>query len=405
MAMNAMSISQAATVLNAVVEQATGQSTIEIITTPEQFTAVAQTALLTGVDPIINAISQMWSRTIFSSRNYKNPMMSLEWDLPRYGNAIRKLSPIAAQMVDDMRFTWPAAYDSTKTTNPYGNGESVDHWKISKQDVIQTNFYGTAVYQQRYTTFKDSFDVAFSSPEEFSRFNAMNLTERSNDWESYREAVARGIQANLIGAVIKEAQEGRVVHLVTDYNAQTGAALTAQTVYAPDNFPTFVRWLYAKIATIIRQMGVRSNMYQTTISGKAVLRHSRPEDLRVALYAPAMDMINSMGVAETYHDDLLKLPTYEAVSYWQAIDTPDSIAIQPVYTSTSGTVTKSSTEVEQAGILGVIHDKDALGYAITNNWTATTPLNIDGGYWNTAIHANVKTIMDNTEKAVVLLLD
>ena len=61
--------------------------------------------------------------------------------------------------------------------------------------------------------------------------------------------------------------------------------------------------------------------------------------------------------------------------------------------------------LEQAGIFGIMHDRDALGYCYTNKWSATTPLNIDGGYWNTAEHATIKTIQDNTEKAVVLLLD
>ena len=60
--MNDMTISQAATILGSAVEQATGQKVITNIATPEQFVSVAQTALKTGYDPIINALSQIWSR-------------------------------------------------------------------------------------------------------------------------------------------------------------------------------------------------------------------------------------------------------------------------------------------------------------------------------------------------------
>lgn len=404
--MNDMTISQAATILGEAVEQATGQKVITNISTPEQFVSVAQTALKTGYDPIINALSQIWSRSIYAVRDYTSPLTSLEMDLPRYGNALRKISPIAAKMQDDQRFIWPVAYDATNhVANALGNGESVDMYKISKQEVLQTNFYGTAVYQQRYTTFKDQFDVALSSADEFMRFNAMNMTERNNDKESYRESVARGMQANFIAAILDEGQKSRVVHLLTEYNTETGLSLSAQSVYQPDNFAPFMRWVYARLNVIARFMGERSQLYQTVINAKPVLRHTRGSDLRVALYSKAYEQMRSMALSTTFHDDYLKLAKFEGINFWQSIETPDSVNITPVYTSTSGAVKKATKVVNKAGIFGIMHDRDALGYCYTNTWSATTPLNIDGGYWNTAEHATIKTIQDNTEKAVVLLLD
>lgn len=404
--MNDMTISQAATILGEAVEQATGQKVITNISTPEQFVSVAQTALKTGYDPIINALSQIWSKSIYAVRDYSSPLTSLEMDLPRYGNALRKISPVAAKMQDDQRFIWPVAYDATgHSTNALGNGESVDMYKISKQEVLQTNFYGTAVYQQRYTTFKDQFDVAMSSADEFMRFNAMNMTERNNDKESYREAVARGMQANFIAAILDEGQKSRVVHLLTEYNTETGLSLSAQSVYQPDNFAPFLRWVYARLNVIARFMGERSQLYQTVINEKPVLRHTRGSDLRVALYSKAYEQMRTMALSTTFHDDYLKLAKFEGINFWQSIEKPDSVNITPLYTSTTGAVKKASKAVNQACIFGIMHDRDALGYCYTNTWSATTPLNIDGGYWNTAEHATIKTIQDNTEKAVVLLLD
>lgn len=309
-------------------------------------------------------------------------------------------------MQDDQRFIWPVAYDATgHSTNALGNGESVDMYKISKQEVLQTNFYGTAVYQQRYTTFKDQFDVAMSSADEFMRFNAMNMTERNNDKESYREAVARGIQANFIAAILDEKQVSRVVHLLTEYNTETGLSLTAKSVYQPDNFAPFMRWVAARINVLARLMSERTQMYQTVVNAKPVLRFTRAENLRVALYSKAYEQMRTMVMSPTYHDNYLSLGNFESINFWQSIETPDSIEITPVYTSTTGAVKKASAEVKKSGIFGVMHDRDALGYCYTNTWSATTPLNIDGGYWNTAEHATIKTLQDNTEKAIVLLLD
>lgn len=404
--MNDMTISQAATILGDVVEQATGQKVITNIETPEQFVSVAQTALKTGYDLIMNALSQIWSRSIYAVRDYTSPLTSLEMDLPRYGNALRKISPIAAKMQDDQRFIWPVAYDAVgHAANALGNGQSVDMYKINKQEVLQTNFYGTAVYEQQFTTFRDQFDVAMSSADEFMRFNAMNMTERNNDKESYREAVARGMQANFIAAILDEGQNSRVVHLLTEYNTETGLSLSAQSVYQPDNFAPFMRWVYARLNVIARFMGERSQLYQTVINAKPVLRHTRGSDLRVALYSKAYEQMRTMALSTTFHDDYLKLAKFEGINFWQSIETPDSVSITPVYTSTDGAVKKASKAIEQAGIFGIMHDRDALGYCYTNVWSATTPLNISGGYWNTAEHATIKTIQDNTEKAVVLLLD
>lgn len=402
--MNEMKVGQSAAILNAVVEQMTGQAPITAITTPEDIVTVAQTALRTGYDPVINAVSQVWSRTIFAVRDYKAPLDSLRMDIERWGNVTRKLSPVSSTMKDDQRFAWPVGYDTSKQP-PLGNGQSVDHYKLAKQEVVQTNFYGSSAYEQTFTIFKDQFDTAFQNADEFARFNAMNMTERYNDRESYREGIARALQANYIGAIIDEGQEGRVIHLLQEYNDQTGLELTAQDVYKPDNFAPFMRWVYARIRSLAKMFRERSQLFQTVLNEKPILRHTPADKLRVALYDPAMEQMRAMVNSTTFHDSYLDGVTWEGITYWQNIETPDSIAIQPVYTDTNGAVKKASAVKEQAGIFGIIHDVDALGYAITNEWSAVTPLNISGGYWNEAYHSTFKTVSDMTEKGVVLLLD
>lgn len=402
--MNEMALNQSAAILNSVVEQMTGQAPITAITTPGDIVAVAQTALKTGRDPVMNAISQVWSKTIFAVRDYTAPLDSLRMDLSRWGNATRKISPVSAKMNDDQRFKYPVGYDNTQD-QPLGNGQSVDHYKLAKQEVLQTNFYGASAYEQTFTIFKDQFDAAFSSADEFARFNSMNMTERYNDRESYREGIARALQANYIGAIVDEGNNDRVIHLLSEYNAQSGQQLTAQDVYKPDNFAPFMRWVYARIRSIAKLFRERSEMFQTIINGKHVLRHTPADKLRVALFDPAMEQMRAMVNSVTYNDKYLNGVTWEGVTYWQSIETPDKIAIKPVYTGTDGIVKNATQNVEQAGIFGVIHDIDAMGYAIVNEWSAVTPLNINGGYWNEAYHSTFKTLSDMTEKGVVLLLN
>lgn len=400
---NDMTVFQAGTILQSLVKQATGQVTIAA-STPGEFVSVAQTALKTGYDPILNAMSQMWGRTIFSIRPYSRKFSGLEMSMERWGNAVRKLSIADKPIEDDARFTWPVGYDATQTANPLGEGGSVDMYALNKPDILQVNFYGQSVYENSYTIFKDNMDVAFTSAEEFMRFNSLVTGNRSDKLEQYRENIARGILANYIGSLLAEKQSTRIVHLLTEYNAETGLKLTAQNVYQPENFSSFMQWAYARIATISRMMTERSEMYQTVINEKHVMRHTPANRQKVYLYAKAMDQFDAMVKANTFHDNYLKFTDYEGVNFWQSIETPDSISVTPVYTSTTGVATTGEA-VEQAGIFGVIFDEEALGYAQVNNWAAVTPFNAKGGYWNTYDHVNFRAIMDMSEKGVLLLLD
>lgn len=399
---NDMTVFQASQVLAAAVNQATGQATIANIQ-PGDFVSVAQTALKIGYDPVLNALSQIWGRTIFSIRPYARKFRGLEMNMDRWGNATRKLSIADQHVLNDDRFQWPLGYASGSEP-PIGNGKSVDMYTLNKPDILQTNFYGQSVYENYYTIFRDQLDTVFSGPEEFIRFNSMVTQNRSDKLEQYRENIGRGLLANYIGALLAENQASRVIHLLTEYNAETGLKLTAQQIYLPDNFPSFMSWAYARVATLSRLMTERSEMFQTVVNEKHVMRHTPANKQKVYLYAKAMDQFSAMVRANTYNDNLLQYTDYEGVSFWQSIETPDSISVTPIYTDTNGTV-KTGEAKEQAGIFGVIFDEDALGYAQVNAWNSFTPFNSKGGYWNDYDHVNFKTVMDMTEKGLLLLLD
>ena len=401
---SSMMVSQAATLLNAVVAQQTGQTALANISSNADFISVAQTALLTGRDPVLNALSQVWKRTVFAARPYTSPLASLAMPMDRYGNALRKLSPEAKNMANDEAFVWPAAYDAGQSP-PLGDGNSVDMYKIAKQRVLQTNFYGSAAYEQKYTIFQRQFDVAFSDAEEFVRFNDMCITERRNDRERFEEAKARMLQLNYIAALLDEGSTERVIHLLTEYNTLTGQSLTATTVMQAANFEAFIRWMYSRIRTIVGLMRESSNQYQTILTGYNILRHTNPENCRVALYRPFLEMIRSMVLSNLYNTDMMTLPTYEAVDFWQSIETPGSINTTPVYTDASGAVKTASGAVTSAVVIGVIHDRDALGYALLDDRVNVTPYNAAGDYWNEFYKARFMGIQDMTEKGVVLCLD
>ena len=405
---NDMVVNQAGTILTSIVKQATGQTPIKP-TNSTEFVSVATTALKMGVDPIINAMSQMWGRTIFSQRPYSRRFKGLEMDMTRWGNVTRKLSVADKPVEDDARFTWPVGY-ATDQTPASGDGKSVDMYALNKPDILQTNFYGQAVYENSYTIFRDNLDTAFTGPQEFMRFVSMVGQNRADKLEQYRETVGRGLLANYAGSLLAEMQVGRVIHLLSEYNSLSNQDLTPQTMYQPANFTPFMRWVYTRVRMLAEMMRERSQMFQTVINNKPVLRHTPPDRLKLYMYTPGMEAMKAMVASETFHDDLIRYTDYESVTFWQSIEQPDSISVNPVYTGTDGSVKTmvgdgASAGIEKAGILGIMFDEDALGYAQVNAWNQLTPFNAKGGYWNDFDHVNFRTMQDMTEKGVILLLD
>ena len=405
MSVNSLNFEQVSTVLTSIVQQATGQ-TVLTPTDTGSFTSVAQVALRADRDSVMQAISNVLARTIFSIRPYSAKMTGLMMDTFRWGAMMRKLSIADSAWDDDPAYNWPAIWDNNQVP-PSGDGQAIDPWTIKKPNILQTNFYGASVYFDEMTIFEDQLETAFTGPEQLGSFLSLLMTNLSNRLELSNENLRRGLVANAIASIIDENNATRIIHLLTEYNTVTNLAtpLDTQTVYQPDNFAPFMKWVYSRIASISDLMTEMSVGFQTNITGKPVLRHTPYQDQRIYLYSPARHQIDARVLADTFHDSYLRYADVETVNYWQSIATPDSIDITPAYTSTAGVLVSPANPVSQGDIFGIMFDRDAMGMTLLDSRVLSTPLNTKGLYRNIHVHCKQRVVFDNTEKVVVLLLD
>lgn len=392
MAVNDLTFNQLSTVLNSIVQQATGQQAQKVTNTAE-FVSVAQTALKTGYDPVLQAISQVLSRTIFSIRPYTRKFGGLMVSNQQFGNIVRKLNIADKDWEEDSRFELT-------------DQSSVDMYKVNKPSILQTNFYGANVFEKSLTIFKDQLDCAFSNPDEFGRFVSMTTTNASDMIEQAHENLARATLANFIGGKIS-GDTASVIHLLTEYNTITGLTppLTAETVYQPANFKPFMQWVYSRVASLSSLMTERTQKFHINVTGKEISRHTPVNKQKVYLYAPARYQTETMVLADVYHDNFLRMADNETVNFWQSIDKPDEINVQPVYLQADGTLKSDDPPVNKKGIFGVMFDEEAAGYTVVNQWSAPTPFNSKGGYSNIFWHFTDRYWNDFTENGIVLLLD
>jgi hypothetical protein len=389
---NELNFNQVSTLLTSIVKQATGQSVLTPTNTSD-FVSVATTALKNGVDPVMSAITQMVARTIFSIRPYSEKFKGLRVSSERWGNIVRKLNIADGAYIDDTSFALPE------------DGQSVDMYKLRRPNILQTNFYGANVFSIERSYFREQLECAFTSPEELSSFYSMVTGNIMDMIETAHENLKRATLSNLIGGIVSGGGNEQNVHLLTEYNAKTGGEYTAVTIMAPDVYPDFMKFVYARIATVSALLTERLQLHHINVTGKAITRHTPYENQRLYMYAPAMYESTARAIADTYHDTFLRYADHETVNFWQAVDTPDTINVTPSYLKADGTITTPSDAVSVPKVFALLCDEESCGMTVCNEWSATSPLNISGGYYNVAWHFTDRFWNDFTENAVVFTMD
>ena len=385
----------AAALLTSITQQATGQQVITP-TTLDDFVSVGTLALQAGFDPLLNAISQVIGRTIFSIRPYSEKFGGLRADSLRWGNHVRKLKIADNEWERDQRY-YEAASDF------WDDGDSVDMYTIKKPKAVQLNFYGQNVWQDHVTVYRDQLDVAFHDPEELMQFTSMIMTNMSNRMAQARESCARAALANFAAAK-NILGAGHVVHLIDEYNTATGSSLTAATIMQPANYATFIRWVAGYIKTLSRRMEERSSLFQQNITGKVVNQHTPRDRQKLYMLADYVNRMDAEVLSTTYNEEYLQIGDFEEVSYWQSISSPDAIQVTPGYMDATGAIVSGAAQT-MSKVFGILFDEEAVMTQEVNQWNAPTPFNVAGGYTNFYWHKSDRYLNDFTEKGVVLLLD
>lgn len=260
------------------------------------------------------------------------------------------------------------------------------------------------MFSDHYTVFEDQLETAFRNSTEFGQFLSMITTDMSNKVELAKENMSRGLVANFIGGLIAENNTARVIHLLTEYNTLTGLSLTATTVFQPENYPAFMKWVYGRIASVASLMKEMSTKFQTQINSKPVPRHTPYNKQKMYMLGQDRYQIDSRVLADTFHDNYLKYADVETLNFWQGIDTPDKVMVTPTYTNTSG-VAVVGNAVAQTGVFALLFDEDSMGWAMIHEKVIPTPVNARGEYRNMWYHMRLRCFSDNTEKGVVFLLN
>ena len=413
MSVNDMTIEQGAAILSLIVRQMSGDQLATVGV--GQITSVGQNMLRQGYDPLNTAVSQVLAKTIVSSRPYTGQLRDLLRDDLKWGGMIRKINYIDGVLEDGQSLYLTG-------TTPYVDGDvpTPDQYAIRKVATWQSNFYGSYLVQRVVTRWITQLRTAFESPEAWTRFLGGQMQNVNNQLEQVGDAKARQALINYIGGKLTLETDNdpstHVIHLITEYNAQTGSSITAANYRAPANYKSFVEWLYARIATLVQYLAERSHKYNfsPTIGGskRNILRNTPKSLVRGYMIGEAFNQIQAMAISEVFQADRLQMVELRPINYWQSEDDPYNIDAEVTVNDTSVNITGSATNdlktaavKTTAPVLGVLFDDEAIGTSIWEESVLTTPVHITGQYSNTSYNFRYGVYNDFTESGVVLMLD
>jgi len=390
MSVNSLTFEQSAAFLMDMYKEATGKdATIQVVDTGT-FTTVATTLLQMGYDPIISAITQVLDKSIYSIRPYSMKFRSINVDESKWGAVTRKINYLDSDL------------DAADQRLSLVDGQSIDQYKVKKPKVLQTNFYGATQYQDHITIFRDQLDSAMRDANEFGRFMAGVMQNMADKLAQISEGEARGVLANFItGKYVVDTDN--CINVLQVYYDQTGTELSPATMYNQENYGPFIRWFYSFVNDLTDFMSERSYKYHVNLTGKPIPRHTPANMLRAYMSGTVVNKTASEVLATVFNPEKLNMIDFEKVTFWQNIEDPYTVKATPSYFDpTDGEIEEAEEAVTVSNLIGVLFDEEALGTTRRSTWTASSPFNAAGGYYNIFYHFTQTTWNDFTENGVIL---
>lgn len=334
----------------------------------------------TSTDKFLNTLVDRIGKTIISMRAYSSDAAALINDAFTFGAILQKIyvAPIQASQSSQWDLT---------------SGASVDQYVIAKPTVKQKLFSTRTTWECDITIPDFQLSSAFQSAEQMAAFiDAIFLAIR-NSMEIYIEGMSEMCYANMIGERIvhTKLQNGKTaIDLLASYNALMSTSLTTPAAMISTDF---LKYASMVINMTTKRIAKMSSVYNS----EGYKRFTPPDRLRVSMLADFAAACASYLQANTYHDELVKLPRYTEVMYWQGLgQTPVGFDA----TSKVAVRTADGYTLMQPYVVCMLSDEEAIGLTYDNR-RSKSAYNSKGEYTNFFEKADIGYFNDLSENAII----
>ena len=329
----------------------------------------------------LNTLVDRIARTVFSVRRYETDTEGMVRHPFEFGCIVQKIyvdMPEAKQ-----NNSWEIGKE----------GYTPVFAPVIKPTAKQKLFKGITTWEVDVTIPDYMLRTAFLNETSMATFIDAIFTAMDNMITLALENNANLTRASFIARKLKGGKPCGAINLLHEYNTLTSASLTVESAMMNAEF---LAWASRAINLWVKRMSKMSVLFNE----EGYKRHTPKDKIVVNLLQDFTSACDTFLGANTFHDELVKLPMYDSVAYWQgageSFDFNDTSAIKVK-------IDESNT-IEKKGIIGIVYDYEAMGVTL-NERRSTSERNNHDEYTNYYNKANIGYFNDMSENGIVFYLE
>lgn len=373
-----MLMTQVYELMNSVTQEVLGETAV----VQEDLTNVVdigdQIANLNLLDNYVRSLVDHIGKMIFVTRAYQGSAPSLLMDSWEYGSILEKV-------------TYDGLPEATENESwELQDGEEYNPNIFTKPSVSAKFFDKRVTFEVPMSFAERQVKSAFSSASQLNAFFSMIYNAIDKSMTVKTDGLIERTLNNFIGETLHTgANTVRSINLLAGYNTQYGTSLTAEQAILT---PEFIRYAAYMFKLYSDRMVKISNLF----NGGGKDRFTPKDMQKIIMLSEFKTAADVYLQSDTFHNELTKLPEADEVAYWQG----SGIAYDFKSTSAINVKTSGGNTVAQAGILGVILDRDACGVSNLSR-RVTTDWNAKGEFWNNWYKFDAGYFNDFNENGIV----
>ena len=312
-------------------------------------------------DVIFEKLVDRIGRTVIANRLYKNKFDFLTMDPFEYGYALQKI-----------HVNTFAARENGK----YIKGDNATSAELTGQmqflpTINVSLFANSKAWEFAVTITREQIKTAFRDEASLAAFISAIFTAMDTSVAKSLEEVNRGVLAAYIGELYNAQQEANTagenkilaVNLNQAYFDETGTTLTpAQAKHDAD----FERWCTSYFTDTKRMF---TNL-TTLRNAKGFEKYTPEDEIKFIINGKFADNIKRFMQSDVYHKELVEMPGYREVDYWQGMGNG---SISDRMKINAKLITEDAT-VDLENVVGVMYDPFAIGVTLYERETVAVPL-------------------------------
>lgn len=376
-------VEQIYTLVNETAKESMGEKKAIAVKDVSTLIALGDSVLASNTDTenFLNTLVDRIARTVFSVRQYESDTEGMVRHPFEFGCIVQKIYVDLPEAKENN--SWEIGKD----------GYTPVFAPVIKPTAKQKLFNGITTWEVDVTIPDYMLRTAFTNETSMATFIDAIFTAMDNMMTLALENNANLTRASFIARKIHGAKPCGAINLLHEYNTLTNASLTVETALMNAEF---LAWASRSINLWVKRMSKMSVLFNE----ENYKRHTPKDKLVVNLLQDFTSACDTFLGANTFHDELVKLPMYDSVAYWQGAGT----SFEFNDTSAINIKIDETTTVAKTGIIGVIYDYEAMGVTL-NERRSTSERNNHDEYTNYYNKANIGYFNDMSENGIVFYLE